>query len=124
MEHSRSLATHPAAKTRPIGYNALHNTTGNSNTASGIVRSIHTAGGQNTANTAIGDEALSNNTTGGGNIAFGFSAGQSHDGQQRYLYRRERAGNNVDNSCYIGNIFGATFRQAPSSLIQTAGLEQ
>jgi hypothetical protein len=114
------------------------NTTGTSNTANGAFALFNnTAGGSNTAigasalaanitatsntavginalrsssvsfNTAVGASALSNDTSGGGNAALGFGAG-SNITTAEDMVCIGTPGQNVDFSCYIGEIFGAT----------------
>jgi Chaperone of endosialidase len=102
----------------------LNNTTGIEHTAYGSgALSSNTFGTQNTAigfnalrsntsgstNVAIGRGALGLNTTGSSNIALGFNAGLNVTTAGNVI----SIGNsifaaNVDNSCFIDNIFGAT----------------
>jgi hypothetical protein len=105
------------------GVNALyHNTTGNSNTAIGSYALFNNSTGvDNTANgvsalasdttgklnTALGFHALYNNTTGDGNTVLGANAGSGITTADNVICIGA-AGNNVANSCYIGNIFNAT----------------
>jgi endosialidase-like protein len=81
------------------------NTTGNDNTANGWEALFSNTIGS--ANTAVGFQALFNNTTGSGNIALGFAAGHNVTTASNVICIGA-AGNDVTNSCYIGNIFGAT----------------
>ncbi len=98
------------------------NTTGGGNTANGAqALQSNTSGGINTAigyqalrinttggtNTVIGADALANNTTGNDNIALGWEAGSTVTTANNVICIGV-AGNNVDNSCYIGNIFNST----------------
>jgi hypothetical protein len=81
------------------------NTTGGINTAVGYsALRINTTGG---TNTVIGADALANNTTGNDNIALGWEAGSTVTTANNVICIGV-AGNNVDNSCYIGNIFNST----------------
>ena len=95
------------------------NTTGSFNTAIGSsALKFNTAGGLNTAigfgalfqnttgvnNTGIGFSALQANTTGQGNIALGHGAGGSVTTADNVI-AIGADGANVDNGCYIGNIF-------------------
>ena len=73
-----------------IGYGALFNNGGDFGTAGG--------------NTAIGFEALYNNTTGNSNIAVGSNAGFAVTTSSNVLCIGTQ-GANVDDSCYIGNIW-------------------
>jgi hypothetical protein len=89
-----------------IGAFALQaNNFGLSNTAVGVGTLLSNTTG--TGNTAVGWYALSNNTTGSANIALGFSAGDSVTTAGNVICIGAD-GANVDNSCYIGNIFGQT----------------
>ena len=85
------------------GFSALfNNTTGSANTAIGRDALFQNTTG--TLNTAIGFGALDNNTSGSSNIAVGVSAGANVTtaGGVICIYA---AGDNVTNSCYIGNIW-------------------
>ena len=88
------------------GMNALHrNTYGFENTATGnSALQNNTTGGYNTA---IGAAALGTNTTGSYNIGLGISAGFNVTTANNVI-AIGADGNNVSNSCYIGNIFNAT----------------
>lgn len=107
-----------------MGYQTLSsNTTGNLNTAIGhhALMSNTTEGG-NTAvggdsltnytgggggNTAIGDQALFASNTGSLNTALGFAAGANVTTASNTICINAE-GENVSDSCYVGNIFGAT----------------
>jgi hypothetical protein len=82
-----------------------HNTTGYGNVAMGD-NALHenTVGSENTA---IGRNALYANEAGSGNIALGDYAGEAVHTADRVICIG-LAGANVSNSCYIGNIYGAT----------------
>jgi trimeric autotransporter adhesin len=100
------------------------NTTGSSNTAIGRSTLLVSAGGSfNTAigqsalvdstsgnsNTAAGWFALQNNTAGNNNTAIGALAGSGVTTADNVICIGENVlGANVSDSCYIGNIFGAT----------------
>jgi hypothetical protein len=87
-----------------VGNNALSsNTTGNTNTAVGF--SALTGNTEGTNNTAIGFDALGGNITGIDNIGVGEFAGAAVS-TANHVISIGTAGANVDNSCYIGNIFG------------------
>jgi hypothetical protein len=103
-----------------IGADALpENITGTGNTAIGAFALSNTTGGENTA---IGDEALVNNTTGGGNTVLGAFAGSGITTANNVIcIGAQVAGNNVDNSCYIGQIFGATSSGGTGVFINTNG---
>jgi hypothetical protein len=104
---------------------ALHsNTDGNNNTANGASALFHnTTGSFNTAdgddalvantvgnsNTAVGIDALDGNTTGNNNVALGFLAGANVITANNVICIGEDVGGaNVDDTCFIGNIFGVT----------------
>jgi trimeric autotransporter adhesin len=88
-----------------IGKSALFgNTTGGYNTAIGVeALSLNTTGDDNTA---IGNHALSNSISGGSNTALGNLAGLGITTASNVI-AIGTSGANLDNSCYIGNIFGA-----------------
>ena len=109
---------------------ALSNTTGFNNTATGVqALASNTTGDHNTAdgntallsnttgfaNTASGVGALLFNTNGAFNTALGFEAGSSVT-TARHVIAIGTAGANVDNSCYIGQIYG-TFNTAQSAVV-------
>ena len=58
-------------------------------------------------NVAIGSSALAGNISGSGNIGIGFLGG-SNVTTANNVIAIGVPGNNVDNSCYIGQVFGAT----------------
>ena len=78
---------------------------GNGNTANGAFALSQNNGGS--LNTAIGDRALFNNTTGGGNIALGNFAGSNVTTANNVICIGSPGGNVANNTCFIGNIFGA-----------------
>jgi Chaperone of endosialidase len=105
-----------------FGANALlANSTGSYNIAFGLgALAANTIGGQNiaigfealgqatsgVANIGIGDQALPNNATGQANIALGSAAGASVTSANHVIcIGAGVSGQNVDNSCYIGNIW-------------------
>ena len=113
----------------------LQNTTGSFNTANGaLALSNNTEGDFNTAtgdaalflnttgngNTATGAGALPNNTSGGGNIAVGADAGVSITTANNVICIG-LPGQNVSNSCYIGQIFGATSASGTAVFINSDG---
>ncbi len=100
----------------------INNTTGGSNTAIGVFAlnnnidgSVNTAIGvqalQNHVhggfNTAIGRYALGGSATGNFNIGLGSNAGTGVTSASNVICIGTE-GNNVDNACYIGEIFGST----------------
>ncbi|HEY4255798.1 MAG TPA: tail fiber domain-containing protein [Candidatus Udaeobacter sp.] len=119
-----------------IGTGALlGNTTGNGNTATGLgALAANTMGQANTAtglgalaanisgsgNTAIGDGALGINTIGHGNTALGDGAGSNVTTASNVISIGSM-GANMDNSCFIGNIFGSTSSNGVAVLINSNG---
>ena len=110
-----------------LGAGALFVNTANENTATGV-GALFTSGGPNlnggdantangafamfknitgSANTAIGDRTLFNNTTGSNNIALGQSAGSGVTTANNVICIGIAGNNLSNNSCFIGNIFGA-----------------
>ena len=118
-----------------IGVNALlNNTGGGSNTAPGYQALLNTTGNHNTGtgwqalfsnttgagNTAIGYFALDGNTTGSNNIALGRFAGMNVTTANNVICIGSD-GMNVNNGCFIGNIFNATSSGGTAVLINTDG---
>src|SRR5205807_3078090 len=71
-------------------------------------------------NTAIGVNALQNNTTGQDNIALGAGAGSNVITASNVICIGA-AGNDVDDSCYIGNVFGATSSGGTAVFVNSNG---
>ena len=85
----------------------LSNTTGVQNTAFGFDALRSTTTGS--TNVAVGRGALGLNTSGSSNIALGFNAGLSVTTANNVIsIGNSIFAGNVDNSCFIGNIFGVT----------------
>jgi Chaperone of endosialidase len=109
------------ARNTANGINALRgNTTGGFNTADGA----NTLGKNTTGNfnTALGSSALSNNSTGSGNIAIGFDAGDAVSTANNVICIGSNVdGANVNNSCYIGQIFGRTSSGGTAVFISSNG---
>jgi trimeric autotransporter adhesin len=85
----------------------LRNTTGHDNTANGAFALLRNTTGND--NTAIGDGALLNNTTARSNAALGMNAGAGVTTADNVIcIGADVDGENVSNTCYIGNIFGVT----------------
>ena len=78
----------------------LANTTGTQNTANGAFALFSNTAGN--SNTAVGDAALSG-STGSGNIGIGFGAGGKVASSGNVIAIGS-PGDDVDNSCFIGNI--------------------
>jgi hypothetical protein len=90
------------------GYGALEfNTMGGNNTAMGIFALQDNTTGE--GNTAVGSAALASNTTGGDNTALGSNAGSMVTTANNVIcIGANVAGANVNDSCFIGNIFNQT----------------
>jgi len=93
------------------------NTTANFNTANGDLALFSNTTGN--GNTAVGDGALLNNTTGSGNIALG-GAGTNVTTASNVACIGA-VGANVDNSCYISRIHGATSSNGIAVFIDADG---
>jgi hypothetical protein len=133
-----ALLTNTADKNTGTGAAALlSNTVGLENTANGsFALSKNTIGAENAAfganalinsttgggNTALGFLALQNNTTGAGNTAVGFNAGFGITTANNVIViGPNSAGQNVDNSCFIDQIFGATSPNGTAVFINSDG---
>jgi uncharacterized coiled-coil protein SlyX len=88
----------------------LSNTTGNDKLANGLDALYHNTTGSD--NTATGFGALFSNTSGSGNIALGSNSGSNVITANNVICIGA-TGNDVNDSCFIGNIFGKT---SPSGL--------
>jgi hypothetical protein len=96
------------------------NTTGTENAACGskALLSSTTGGG----NTAVGFNALVNNTTGVTNTAVGFNSGFGVTTADNVIVIGTNvAGQNLDHSCFIGEIFGATSTNGAAVFINSDG---
>jgi len=119
-----------------VGYHALASQTGRGgSTAIGSTALASQTDGE--ANTATGAAALES-TTGSGNTANGFTALRDSTGNDNTALGAGAGGNvttasnvicigagvfgaNVDNSCYIGNIFGSTSANGVGVLVNSNG---
>jgi hypothetical protein len=101
-----------------LGVNTLANNKADFLTAVGVDALFANTTGF--GNTAIGSGALAFNTTGGGNTALGLDAGSNVTTANNVICIGA-AGNNVENSCFIGNIFGATSSNGLAVLINSDG---
>jgi hypothetical protein len=72
------------------------------------------------SNTAFGNRALANNTTGSRNIAVGTDAGGNVSTADNVICIGA-GGNNAGNSCFIGQIFGATSPNGTAVFINSSG---
>jgi hypothetical protein len=120
-----------------VGFGALgSNSTGSSNTANGAFALVANADGG--SNTAVGEGALNANTTGNENTAVGAFALQNSTGDSNTALGNGAGlnvttannvicigasvvGANVDDSCYIGNIFGTTSSGGTAVLVNSDG---
>ena len=133
-----TLFTNTADKNTGTGAGALlSNTIGIENTANGSFALLNnSAGAQNAAvganalinsttgggNSAVGFNALPNNTTGITNTAVGFNAGFGITTADNVIVIGTNvAGQNVDHSCFIGEIFGATSSNGTQVFINSDG---
>jgi len=111
----RALESHMANDhNNAFGVAALLNDhSGISNTAIGDAAMEQNVSGVN--NTAVGDSALAL-STGNGNTAIGVSAGVNVTTASNVICVGT-FGANVDNSCYVGNIYGAMIDPATATLV-------
>jgi hypothetical protein len=133
-----ALYHNTATANTATGYGALAaNTTGNENTANGYqALTNNTEGKYNVANgwrallsntigkynTATGYQALQNNTEGNFNAALGVGAGVAVSTAENVIcIGAEVVGENVSNTCYIGNIFGVTSSGGAGVFVNSAG---
>src|SRR5437773_381601 len=96
----------------------LSNTIGYNNTATGFHALFSNTNGL--SNVAMGFQALSNNTSGDGNIGLGSFAGANVNTAGGVICIGA-PGANVDNSCYIGNIFGQTSFEGVGVFVNSDG---
>jgi trimeric autotransporter adhesin len=103
-----------------VGYAALLNATAGPSEAFGhnALYSDTTGSG----NTAIGEAALYNNTTGFNNVALGGAAGSNVTTAHNVIcIGTGTLGADVDNSCFIGSIFGVTSSGGTAVFINSNG---
>jgi hypothetical protein len=119
LYHNRTINGISGSNNTADGFSALfHNSNGNNNTAIGsFALVLNTTGGQNTA---IGVNALQLNMTGRNNTALGYEAGSGVSTANNVICIGAD-GNNVDNACYIGQIFGATSSEGTAVFINSNG---
>ena len=103
------------------GFRALqNNTVGADNTAIGRAALLQNTTGA--GNTAVGRFALFFNTTDGNNTALGFNSGTAVTTANNVIcIGANIAGANVNNSCYIGSIFGQTSSAGTAVFINSNG---
>src|SRR5438477_117128 len=109
---------HTGNSNTAVGESALFSNNGDDNTAIGEHALANNVAGLN--NTACGEGALSANTTGSGNIALGIGAGFTVTTANSVICIGAD-GQNVSNSCYSGNIFGATSSGGAAVLVNSSG---
>jgi hypothetical protein len=98
---------------------AITNTSGASNTAVGL-NALFSNNGDN--NTAVGRGALGGNTSGSNNVALGLGAGSGVTTANNVIcIGTNVAGNDVNDSCYIGNIFGDTSSGGTAVFVNSNG---
>jgi hypothetical protein len=114
----RSLTTRKATTTPPTVLERSYNTEGFNNTANGFEALYSNSTGSQ--NTATGRSALDSNTTGSNNIAMGVGAGSNVITADDVICVGAD-GANVSNSCYIGQIFGATSSGGTAVFINSDG---
>jgi hypothetical protein len=113
-------STSGEANTATGGVALFNNINGSFNTANGVSALASNTSGNN--NTADGDQALVNSTVGSNNLALGFSAGSAVTTASNVIcIGANVAGANVDNSCHIGQIFGATIAGGIPVIIDSNG---
>src|SRR5581483_878221 len=114
-----------AAENTATGTGALLNTAapfvsgGNRNTADGAFALLYNTTGS--SNTAIGDRALINSATGSNNIALGDSAGSNVTTANNVICIGSPGSNLINNSCFIGNIWGASVGSGVPVYINSSG---
>jgi hypothetical protein len=115
-----ALANSNTSNNTATGFEALNNATGPSNTAYGFSALFNDSTGS--FNTATGFNALLNNTIGSENVALGDGAGLSVTTATNVIcIGAGVAGENVSNSCYIGQIFNATSSGGTAVYINSNG---
>jgi hypothetical protein len=104
-----------------FGYKALtNNTDGFGNTGIGVQALLSNTTGD--GNVAIGNNALSNIASGDSNTAIGFNAGSAVTTANNVIcIGNSVIGDNVNNRCYIGSIFGVTSPSGIGVFINSSG---
>jgi hypothetical protein len=123
-----AVGTHALLNNTTEGFNTatgvdalFNNTTGAANTANGY-QALFT-NGIGIGNTAIGDQALFNNATGNFNTSLGTQAGTGVTTADNVICVGHN-GQNVSNSCFIGNIRGVTTAQPDAIPVMIDSLGQ
>ena len=114
------FANTEGATNTATGASALsHNTTGDNNTADGTGSLFNNTTGNN--NTAVGNSALDANN-GSNNTALGINAGANVTTASNVTCIGANVeGANASNSCYIGQIFGATSSSGSAVFVNSSG---
>src|SRR5262249_24173911 len=96
--------------------------TSEGNTAIGVraLQNTRTFGIFGINNTAVGADTLVNNFLGAGNIALGYLAG-SNIGDANNVICIGAAGENVSDTCYIGNIYGQVTSRGTAVFVNSDG---
>jgi len=103
-----------------IGDEALFANRGGNNSALGLVALHNNTTGSN--NTAVGVFALLGNTTGNNNVAIGSSAGNHVITASNVIaIGADVPGEDVSNSCFIGQVFGTTSSGGTAVMINSDG---
>lgn len=109
------LANTTGSTNTAVGVSALrNNSTGVENVAVGFDALLQNTNGE--GNVAVGWAALAQNTSGLSNTAVGVNAGMNVNSANNVICLGS-PGENVDNSCYIGNIYGAPIDPATGTLV-------
>jgi len=105
--HSSLSANITGSFNTGIGDETLVDNNGDNNSANGAFALRSNTTGSN--NTAVGESSLPGNTTGSNNIGIGFQVGGNVTTANNVICIGANVeGENVSDSCYIGNIFGQT----------------
>jgi hypothetical protein len=103
-----------------VGSEALLANTGSHNVALGEDALVNNGSGSN--NVALGANAGVNSDSGSKNVALGFNAGSGVTMASNVIcIGANVAGNDVNDSCYIGNIFGDTSSNGTAVFVNTNG---
>ena len=109
--------------TTAVGADAMSNSiTSEGNTALGVraLQNTRTFGTFGINNTAVGADTLVNNTLGSSNIALGWQAGNNITDAANVICIGA-AGENVNNTCYIGNIYAQVSARGTAVFVNSDG---
>ena len=112
-ESALSRNTTGSFNTASGGDALFSNSTGGFNTANGFDALTHNIGGSN--NTAVGVGAL-HNSTGSSSIGIGFNAGE-FVGSSNNVIAIGNPGDDVDNTTWIGNIYGVSTQSGTTAQV-------